>query len=159
MSLLEPPTPPPHTHTQAEILGALKRALVDIRPTSFDDCIKWARETFEEYFHNTIAQLLYNFPADHVSHVTISLHHVIIAPSHVTISLYHVTTSLRHVIISLCHVTTSLHHVIITLCHVTISLCHVISRPPAQVSYSGPVPRGVPRPSPSTPEIHCMSTL
>ena len=76
-----PPTHPPthtrthththtHTHTltQAEILGALKRALVDVRPASFDDCIKWARELFQEHFHNTIEQLLFNFPADHVSH-------------------------------------------------------------------------------------------
>lgn len=51
----------------AEILGALKRALVDVRPASFDDCIKWARELFQEHFHNTIEQLLFNFPADHTT--------------------------------------------------------------------------------------------
>lgn len=49
----------------AEILSALKRAIVDIRPQSFEDCIKWSRELFQDYFYNTIAQMLYNFPADH----------------------------------------------------------------------------------------------
>ena len=61
-----------HTHThpltlsQMEVLGGLKHCLVDVRPSSFDDCIKWARELFQEHFHNTLAQLLYNFPSDHV---------------------------------------------------------------------------------------------
>jgi ubiquitin-activating enzyme E1 len=51
----------------AEILGALKKALVDIRPSTFDDCIVWARKIFEEYFHDTIAQLLFNFPPEHMT--------------------------------------------------------------------------------------------
>ena len=66
-----PPLTPSHPHTitpsQAEILGALKKALIDIRPKTFDGCIQWARNIFEDYFHNTIAQLLFNFPPDHVS--------------------------------------------------------------------------------------------
>ena len=57
-----------HTHTlsQMEVLGGLKHCLVDVRPSSFDDCIKWARELFQEHFYDTLAQLLYNFPPDHV---------------------------------------------------------------------------------------------
>ena len=39
-----------------------------MRPSTFDDCIGWARVLFQDHFHNTIAQLLYNFPPDHVSH-------------------------------------------------------------------------------------------
>ncbi len=30
----------------------------------FQTCVEWARLQFEELFHNTIAQLLYNFPLD-----------------------------------------------------------------------------------------------
>ena len=59
------PTPSP-LH-KAEILGQLKKSLVDERPKNFEGCVEWARHLFQEYFHNTIAQLLYNFPSDHVS--------------------------------------------------------------------------------------------
>ena len=45
----------------------LKNSLVN-QPKSFDDCIGWARDQFQEYYHNTIVQLLFNFPADHVSY-------------------------------------------------------------------------------------------
>lgn len=31
-----------------------------------DECVHWARLKFEEYFHNSIAQLLFNFPPDQV---------------------------------------------------------------------------------------------
>lgn len=31
---------------------------------TFDTCVEWARLVFEDLFHNTIAQLLYNFPLD-----------------------------------------------------------------------------------------------
>lgn len=34
------------------------------KPTSFDDCIRWARTEFETKFNHDIKQLLYNFPAD-----------------------------------------------------------------------------------------------
>jgi ubiquitin-activating enzyme E1 len=38
--------------------------LIDDRPSSFADCIKWARLHFEENFSNQIKQLLFNFPRD-----------------------------------------------------------------------------------------------
>lgn len=41
--------------------------MVTERPESFDDCIKWARISFEKNFHDTIAQLLFNFPQDAVT--------------------------------------------------------------------------------------------
>ena len=37
------------------------------KPTSFDDCIVWARLKFEELYNNSIQQLLYNFPKDSVT--------------------------------------------------------------------------------------------
>uniref|UniRef100_A0A1X7VSA6 E1 ubiquitin-activating enzyme n=1 Tax=Amphimedon queenslandica TaxID=400682 RepID=A0A1X7VSA6_AMPQE len=46
-------------------LRTLKTAAVDKRPTTFPDCVKWARLLFQEYYYNTIAQLLHVFPADH----------------------------------------------------------------------------------------------
>lgn len=49
-----------------EILTQLKTSIVN-QPKSFDDCIRWARDQFQEYYHNSIAQLLFNFPADHVT--------------------------------------------------------------------------------------------
>ena len=44
----------------------VKRVLVDDRPKSFEDCVAWACNIFSESYHNTIAQLLYNFPPDQV---------------------------------------------------------------------------------------------
>lgn len=38
--------------------------MVDDRPGSFADCVKWARFHFEENFVNQIKQLLFNFPED-----------------------------------------------------------------------------------------------
>lgn len=34
------------------------------KPKSFQDCVAWARLQFQELYHNTIAQLLFNFPPD-----------------------------------------------------------------------------------------------
>ncbi|CAF1335638.1 unnamed protein product [Rotaria sordida] len=48
-----------------EIIENVKRSLGQERPKNFLDCIKWSRNLFEQQFHNTIAQLLYNFPRDH----------------------------------------------------------------------------------------------
>lgn len=60
-----------HSFTfQLEILTQLKKALVDVKPSSFEDCVKWARQLFQDYYFNTIAQLLYNFPPDHVRSVS-----------------------------------------------------------------------------------------
>jgi len=41
--------------------------LVDARPKTFADCVAWARLQFQECFHNSIAQLLHNFPVDQVT--------------------------------------------------------------------------------------------
>jgi ubiquitin-activating enzyme E1 len=38
--------------------------LIDERPSSFANCIKWARFYFEDNFSNQIKQLLINFPSD-----------------------------------------------------------------------------------------------
>jgi len=46
------------------ILEGLRKDLGTDKPDDFTDCIRWARMLFEENFHNTIAQLLYNFPPD-----------------------------------------------------------------------------------------------
>ncbi|KAK3879914.1 hypothetical protein Pcinc_015557 [Petrolisthes cinctipes] len=47
-----------------ETLDSVKRALVDDRPHTFNDCILWARKHFGEQFYNQIVQLLHNFPKD-----------------------------------------------------------------------------------------------
>lgn len=46
------------------ILEDLKKDLGVDKPSDLSDCVRWARFIFEENFHNTIAQLLYNFPPD-----------------------------------------------------------------------------------------------
>eukprot|EP00124_Ichthyophonus_hoferi_P001728 Ihof_evm11s98 gene=Ihof_evmTU11s98 len=50
-----------------ETLEAIHADLVTDRPLTFDDCIVWARNLFQLYLHNQIAQLLYNFPKDQVT--------------------------------------------------------------------------------------------
>lgn len=42
----------------------VKQALIDERPTNANDCVLWARKLFDSYYHNAIAQLLHNFPAE-----------------------------------------------------------------------------------------------
>ena len=54
-------------NTKLETLRKVKSALVDERPASFADCVRWARLCFQESFHNSIAQLLHNFPVDQVT--------------------------------------------------------------------------------------------
>ncbi|CAF3215764.1 unnamed protein product [Rotaria sp. Silwood2] len=54
-------------YDKTEIIENVKRILGEERPKSFTDCIKWSRNLFEQQFHNTIAQLLYNFPRDHIT--------------------------------------------------------------------------------------------
>lgn len=44
-------------------LEGVKANLVD-RPITFEECVVWARLKFEEDFHNSIAQLIFNFPLD-----------------------------------------------------------------------------------------------
>lgn len=49
-----------------DIKGTLQNisSLLNNRPYTFEDCIKWARKEFETKFNHDIQQLLYNFPAD-----------------------------------------------------------------------------------------------
>lgn len=50
-----------------EMIESLKRSMVDDKPKAFADCVVWARQQFQELFHNQISQLLYNFPKDQVT--------------------------------------------------------------------------------------------
>jgi len=54
-------------NTKLDTLKSIRSTLVDDRPTSFDDCIVWARLKFEDLFSNQIQQLLHNFPEDQVT--------------------------------------------------------------------------------------------
>lgn len=45
---------------------------INNRPNSFEDCVSWARFIFQDYFHNTIAQLLHNFPPEQVNSLSIN---------------------------------------------------------------------------------------
>merc|ERR550532_2758693 len=47
-----------------ETMEKVKKVLVDDLPKNFEDCVNWARHLFQDLFHNQIAQLLHNFPAD-----------------------------------------------------------------------------------------------
>merc|ERR1739844_392850 len=47
-----------------ETVEKVKKVLVDDLPKNFEDCLSWARHLFQDLFHNQIAQLLHNFPAD-----------------------------------------------------------------------------------------------
>lgn len=53
--------------SRLETLTTIRDALVSERPNHFEDCIKWGRLKFEEYFNNNIQQLLYNFPLDMIT--------------------------------------------------------------------------------------------
>lgn len=50
-----------------EAFEAVKTALMDERPLSFEDCVSWARNHFQEQYHNQIVQLLFNFPSDQLT--------------------------------------------------------------------------------------------
>lgn len=49
-----------------ETLETVHKAIQN-KPTKFEDCIKFARLLFQEYFYNQTAQLLYNFPPDQLT--------------------------------------------------------------------------------------------
>jgi len=51
---------------QKELLEIIRDNLVN-KPLSFEQCVAWARLRFEEYFNNSIKQLLFNFPKDSVT--------------------------------------------------------------------------------------------
>ena len=50
-------------NTKLETLQRLRKSLVSERPTTFEECIHWARLQFEELFANNPKQLLHNFPS------------------------------------------------------------------------------------------------
>lgn len=52
------------TVRQRDRLEGVIKALVTERPTSFADCVAWARRRFEECYGHAIRQLLYTFPLD-----------------------------------------------------------------------------------------------
>lgn len=54
-------------NTKTETLRTIQRILKDERPATFEDCVAWARLTFEQLFHNQILQLLHNFPENQVT--------------------------------------------------------------------------------------------
>lgn len=54
-------------NNKLETLKTIRRTLVEDRPTTFEDCVGWARLKFEELFNNQIRQLLHNFPEDQVT--------------------------------------------------------------------------------------------
>uniref|UniRef100_A0A915CCS0 E1 ubiquitin-activating enzyme n=1 Tax=Parascaris univalens TaxID=6257 RepID=A0A915CCS0_PARUN len=56
-----------NVHQRIQVLDQVKRALVDDKPQTAKDCIKWARLLFQENFHNVIAQLLHTFPPDQMT--------------------------------------------------------------------------------------------
>lgn len=49
---------------EIQTLETLRDFLGSEKPSSFDDCITWARMQFEKQYNNAIRQLLYNFPPD-----------------------------------------------------------------------------------------------
>jgi ubiquitin-activating enzyme E1 len=54
-------------NTKLDTLKKIRESLVSDRPSSFYDCINFARQAFQESFHNSIAQLLHNFPVDQIT--------------------------------------------------------------------------------------------
>jgi ubiquitin-activating enzyme E1 len=52
---------------QIETLQRLLAALVKEKPTTVEDCVKWARLRFAAAYHDDMLQLLHNFPADKVN--------------------------------------------------------------------------------------------
>lgn len=40
---------------------------MDERPKSFEDCVVWARNHWQEQYNNQIRQLLFNFPPDQLT--------------------------------------------------------------------------------------------
>ena len=49
-----------------ETMQTVLRMAVKEKPSDFSECVAWARLTWQDLFHNQIAQLLHNFPPDQV---------------------------------------------------------------------------------------------
>ncbi len=47
--------------------GGMKDLLISNRPSSFEDCVSWARLKFESYFVNRIKEFTFNYPAEAVT--------------------------------------------------------------------------------------------
>ena len=56
-----------NSNLKKDVYEGLINVLKSERPTSFEECIVWARGKFEEYFSNAPKQLLHNFPLDFVA--------------------------------------------------------------------------------------------
>jgi len=54
-------------NTRIETLEQVAAALGEERPSSVEDCVRWARLKFEAMFSNSIRQLLHNFPPEHTN--------------------------------------------------------------------------------------------
>ncbi len=54
-------------NTKIDTLKRLHSSLVKDRPTTFDECVQWARMQFEELFNWNPRQLLHNFPPSTVT--------------------------------------------------------------------------------------------
>jgi len=52
---------------RSEALQTLYHNLVEDRPKTIEDCVRWARLLFEDYFVITIKKLLFSFPPDSVT--------------------------------------------------------------------------------------------
>lgn len=52
---------------RAQMLQQVKEMLIDFKPASSADSVKWARQLFQEHYHNNIAQMLHSFPADQIT--------------------------------------------------------------------------------------------
>jgi len=50
-----------------ESVKTLYHDLVEAKPTTIEDCVRWARILFEDFFVNTIKKLLFSFPPDAVT--------------------------------------------------------------------------------------------
>ena len=50
-----------------EEIQKVYKALIEDKPASFQDCVKWARLHFQENYHDSIEQLLFNFPKDQLT--------------------------------------------------------------------------------------------
>jgi len=52
---------------QVEKLAAVEWLLVGARPQTFDDCVDWARRSWQCHYHDQIRQVLHSLPPDHVT--------------------------------------------------------------------------------------------
>lgn len=53
--------------TARDVLTGVCASLGETRPKDFQDCVSWARLKFQELYHDTISQLLFNFPPDSIT--------------------------------------------------------------------------------------------